>query len=403
MADQKPNASGETPPRAFAPRLSLSFAGAFLSVGILLPYFPIWLKSLDLADWQVGVLLSLPMLLRVVTTPIIAARADKARDRADVLLLMSVLCLASTGLLFVTDSFWPLLAVVLLQAVFAAPQVLLIDAITITGVRRYRTDYARVRLWGSLSFIVANLIGGALIASHGVAVVLPLVAASYAIMIAVSIATPRVGRPRRPSPLADLTSGGGAPRKLLRTDFLLLLSGGTLINASHAMLYGFSAIYWSDLGYSGTTVGILWALSVVGEVALFQFATRLIGRVPVRTIILVGGAAAAFRWLAFPLDFGLAWYIALQLLHAASFAAIHLAQQRLILERAGEEQEAAAQGLLFFLNGAGMGVFMLLSGYLFDAYGAASFIVMAIVAVSGIACHAAGNRLAVRQCRNDAA
>lgn len=403
MADEPFIASGETPPRAFAPRLSLSFAGAFLSVGILLPYFPIWLKSLDLADWQVGVLLSLPMLLRVVTTPIIAARADKARDRADVLLLMSVLCLAATGLLFVTDSFWPLLAVVLLQAVFAAPQVLLIDAITITGVRRYQTDYARVRLWGSLSFIVANLIGGVLIAKQGVSVVLPLVAASYVIMIAVSIATPRVGRPRRPSPLADLASGGGAPRKLLRADFLLLLSGGTLINASHAMLYGFSAIYWSALGYSGTTVGILWALSVVGEVALFQFATRLIGRVPVRTIIMVGGIAAAFRWLAFPFDLGLAWYIALQLLHAASFAAIHLAQQRLILERAGEEQEAAAQGLLFFLNGAGMGTFMLLSGYLFEAYGASSFIVMAIVAVSGIACHAAGHRLAVRQRMNDAA
>ncbi len=403
MADQVPIASGETPPRAFAPRLSLSFAGAFLSVGILLPYFPIWLKSLDLADWQVGVLLSLPMLLRVVTTPIIAARADKARDRADVLLLMSVLCLAATGLLFVTDSFWPLLAVVLVQAVFAAPQVLLIDAITITGVRRYRTDYARVRLWGSLSFIVANLVGGALIARHGATVVLPLLAVSYVIMIGVSIATPRVGKPRRPSPLAGLASGGGSSRKLLRPDLLLVLSGGTLINASHAMLYGFSAIYWSDLGYSGTTIGILWALSVVGEVALFQFATRLIGRVPVRTIILIGGLVAAIRWLAFPLDFGLAWYVGLQLLHAASFAAIHLAQQRLILERAGEEQEAAAQGLLFFLNGTGMGTFMLLSGYLFDAHGAPSFTVMAIVALSGIVCHDIGHRLAIRRRPNDAA
>jgi MFS transporter, PPP family, 3-phenylpropionic acid transporter len=384
----------ERAPAGFSLRTAIAFMGAFFAIGIMLPYFPVWLKTLALEDWQIGILLSLPLFLRNLTTPAIAAYADRVRDRADVLVATAVLALAATAALGLATGFWVLLALVLLQAILAAPHVLLIDAVTITGVRRYKADYAKIRVWGSIAFVGANVAGGAAIAAFGGGFVLPMLIAAHCLTVIGALVLPRVGRPRRPSPMAgfhvgDITQARPGGR-LARPDFVLLLSGGALIHASHAMLYGFSAIHWSQNGLSGTMIGLLWGFSVVAEILLFQFASGWLARFSVTRIVVIGGSIAAARWLAFPFDLGTAWYFALQLLHAGSFAAVHLAQQRLILEGVSEDREAAAQGLVFFLNGTTMGTFLLASGFLYDSFGAAAFPAMALVALSGIICHLLG-------------
>jgi len=389
QGDKASSGAIETAPPAFALRAGVGFFGTFLAFGIMLPYFPVWLKSLSLEDWQIGLLLSLPMFVRILTTPLIAAYADRAADRAHVLILTAFLSILVTALLFVVDGFWMLLIVVLAQAIVVAPHVVIIDSITITGVRRYRTDYARVRLWGSVAFVVANVIGGYVIARQGAVAVLPLLILGQITTFGAALMVPRVGRPRRPSALASGTQAG----LLANRPFVVMLIGGATIHASHAMLYGFSAIYWGQLGYSGTVIGALWATGVVAEVALFQVSRRLIGHIDVTRIIVVGGLIAALRWALFPIDLGAGWYFAMQLLHAGSFSVVFLGMQRLIVMHVGEEKEAGAQGLFFMASGATMATAMVLSGYLFDRFGGTAFVAMALLALMGIACHLAGRSM----------
>lgn len=377
-------------PRAFGSRLAIAYAAAFAANGIMLPYFPVWLKSLSFSDWQIGVVLAIPMAIRVTTAPFIASAADRARDRVDVLFLLSVAGLLATALFFAVDGFAAVTAVVLLQALLVAPQVPLIDAITLTSVRRYMADYGSIRVWGSIGFVATNVAGGALIARSGGGIVPLMLVATNLAVAATALVAPRFGRARRASPLSgvSLKAARGA---LTRPDFLMIMAGGAIIQGSHAMLYAFSTIYWSGEGISGTVIGLLWGTGVCGEILLFQFSGPLLRRVGVRGLIGLGGLVATLRWVIFPLGLGLPEFFFLQLCHAGSFAAIHIGLQRTIAERIDDEQGGAAQGLMYCLVNVAMGLATVWSGSLYANYGPKGFFAMGAVALVGTFLAVAGS------------
>src|SRR5690606_2772595 len=112
----------------------------------------------------------------------------------------------------------------------------------------------------------------------------------------------RIGRPRRPSPMAAIAVS--SPGTLRQRDVQLMLIGVALVSASHAMLYAFSAIDWQKRGFTGTEIGILWSAGVFAEVLLFAFAAWLRRRFDLWSIMIFGSVAAVGRWLLFPADMG---------------------------------------------------------------------------------------------------
>ncbi|MGN6551602.1 MAG: MFS transporter [Pararhizobium sp.] len=389
MSSYPPTPRPDGAPPGYGMRLSTAYAAAFAANGIMLPYFPIWLKSLSLSDWEIGIVLAMPMVMRVTTAPFIASAADRTRDRADVLFLLAVGGLIATLFFFFVGSFAAVTAVVILQAVLVAPQAPLIDAITLTSVRRYMADYGSIRVWGSIGFVVTNVVGGLLIGRSGGGIVPLMLVATNLLVVVAALIAPRFGRPRRASPLAGVTLQA-ARGALMRPDFLMIMAGGAIIQGSHAMLYAFSAIYWSGEGISGTLIGLLWATGVCGEILLFQFSRPIVNRIGVGRLIGLGGSVAVIRWLVFPLGLGLPEFFVLQLCHAGSFAAIHLGLQRTIAARVEDEQGGAAQGLMFCLVNAAMGLATVWSGYLYADFGVRGFFAMAAIALAGTALAVAG-------------
>ena len=75
-------------PARFETRMSLAFGTLFLATGVQVPYFPVWLEGKGFGPNDIAIILSLPMFLRVFTTPVITTLADKAGDRANVLTLL---------------------------------------------------------------------------------------------------------------------------------------------------------------------------------------------------------------------------------------------------------------------------------------------------------------------------
>jgi MFS transporter, PPP family, 3-phenylpropionic acid transporter len=148
-------ASAASSPRAW--RLGFLYAAVFVVGGCYLPYLQVWLHWRDLDADQIALLLVTPPFARIVFTPAISFAADRAGGRRPILIALAWGSLASFLLLWVADGFWQMLLASLLLAANWTTILPLVDTVAVTGIRRGALDYGKVRLWGSVSFIVASL------------------------------------------------------------------------------------------------------------------------------------------------------------------------------------------------------------------------------------------------------
>lgn len=380
-------------PAGFELRVGALFAAAFVAPGVHLPFFPVWLEAEGFSAAEIAVILGAPMFLRVATTPLVTALADRVGERVHVLIAVALAALAVSALYFAPLGYGGMLAASLAFAVFWAPQIPLADALAQSGVRRFGSNYAWMRMWGSITFLVVNLVCGAAIARFGAQTVPVLLALGLAATVAAAWSAPRLGRPRKASP----TSAAELPEavSILNRSFVLMVVAYGLTTGSHGFLYGFVSIYWQSLGLSGSLVGGLWALSVIAEVVLFLAFRRLFAGWRAPALLILASALATLRWLAFPqvapLGLGLGGFVGVQLLHAFSYGLALLAFQKFVSETVPEEKSGAAQGLAFFANGFGMAAMTLVSGWLYRAFGADGFHAAAAMTVCAIAlAHASG-------------
>jgi PPP family 3-phenylpropionic acid transporter len=374
-------------PRHFEARIALIFASLFISTGTNIPYFPLWLEANGFDAERIAVILAVPMFLRVVTTPLLTAYADRADDRVNVLLVLVGLSFVFACGYFLPPAYGVVLTVSLALAVVWTPHGPLADSLALSGVRRFGSNYTKMRIWGSVAFLSANLGGGVILSWTSPQAVPVIIAASLAVAFFVVLAAPRLGKPRRASPLSaeDLQS---AP-KLFNRHFLLFVAGAGLIGSSHGFMYGFASIYWKSIGLGDTLIGFLWAFAVVAEVGVFMFYTRLFRRFSATTLVIIAGAASVVRWIAYPLvwplGLGVPGLFFVQGLHCLSTALMLIAVQKEIAETVAEEQTGAAQGAAFFANGTSMATVTLLSGPLYARLGSWGFFAMIAVAGAGTA------------------
>jgi len=374
-------------PRHFEIRLSLLFAAIFLPLGVHLPYFPLWLEAKGFEAYQIGLILAAPMFLRVLTTPAITAMADRATDRANVLIGISAASVLLSLGYFLPPGYGVVLAVSLALQVFWTPQSPLADSLALSGVRRFGSSYSKMRIWGSLLFLAGSFVGGLILARTGPEAVPAMISIGLLATLAAALTTPRLGPPRRASPLSAVELQRTGP-KLFNRYFLLFVAGVGIINASHGFLFGFVSIYWQSIGVGDSVIGMLWAWAVVAEVMVFFLFDRLFGRVSATTVLAIAGAAAVLRWAIFPLiepaGLGEPGFSVAQSLHALSTGMLLIGLQKMIGETVPEDRTGAAQGVAFFATGFSMAAVTLLSGPLYEKLGIDGFYVMAVVALAGL-------------------
>ena len=381
--------STEPPPRHFQLRCALAFAAPIGVNGIILPYFPVWLNSLAFSEFEIGIILAIPMIVRIVSAPIVGAIADRLHERARVLVWSGALSFLTAIALFAVTGFWPVLIVYGLQAAFFAAYVPVVDSIAVSGVRRWGFQYGSLRVWGSIGFVVTSLLMGQLIGLWGGGVLPAVASAAFALTVAAAFAAPRIGRLRKPSP----SLGRWKPGALGRLDLHMLMIGASVAQASHAMFYAFGAIHWQQMGFSGTEIGILWSTAVIAEIIVF-FASALIARhFSAWTLMRLGCAVAVVRWMLFPMPLGFGGYLLLQSMHAFTFTFLHIGVQHKLVEAVQEEQESSMQGTYFFYSGAFLALATFLSGVLYRSHGSASYPAMAAAALLGLLLLALAARL----------
>ncbi len=356
-------------------RLSLFYGALFLVIGVNLPFAPSYLATKGLGAAEIGVLLAAIQISRLVGNPLIARAADAWGETRLPLILLCFFSLGGFALFLVVDGFIGLLMLSLALGLIFTAVVPLTDSLTLRAAALGGFDYGRVRLWGSLGFIVASTGAGWLIARQGAGLVIWLILGAWMLTLAVAFALPKT--PRRRS------TGGGMLTLLSDRRFVLMLATSGSIQASHSLLYAFGTIHWTAAGHSTATVGWLWAESVVAEILLFAAAKRLLLRISGPWLFAIGGWGAMLRWLLAGLGTGLPLLIAVQLLHGLSFAATHLAAMTFLARRSPPGLAASAQVLHAIVIGSAVGLVTIGSGGLYEAMGGGGFFVMAAIAAPG--------------------
>lgn len=382
------SAPREEKPIGFETRLALVYSGVFFITGVQLPYFPLWLAAEKFSAGEIAFVLGLSTLVRVSVGPVISVLADRSRDRANVLLATAVGAALASALYFLPLALTGVTAVSVLFAIASSAHTPLSDALTISGVRRYGVDYARVRVWGSVAFLVMNLAAGVLIERTGHSAVVVLMFGGCVVLSGASLLAPRIGKPRRPSPLSQLDLAE-ARRAMRDPVFAMVLAGVGFIQASHAYIYGFSAIYWQEAGFPAAATGVFWATGVIAEVAMFGLFRRVFGTISAPATLVISSSVTILRWIAFPLviplGLGFWGFVAEQTLHAFSFALTFLGLQKMIAETVPEEIGGTAQGLATLVLGVALAIATFLSGPLYGAMGGQGFYVMTAPALVGLA------------------
>lgn len=379
-------------------KISLFFAASFVPYGVQLPFFPVLLAARGQDAAAIAVITTVPIVLRVTTASLMGSFADALGDRRRAIVLYSAVALAAMLAVGPAQGFWPLLLTS--AAVAAAWNGILpvTDALATGAVRRGEAVYGRMRVWGSAAFVASNLAAGWVAARWGEAGIWVFLVVGFAgqFVFAFLLPSDRTTATEARSPGGEgMIAGMRSVAKDRR--LMAVLAGAAVLQSSHAMLYGFSSLHWASLGFSGGSIGFLWAIGVTGEIALFTFSGVVLRRLGPRGLVALGGIGGALRWSLFPLlDGELAPWIGLQLLHAATFAATHLGTMTVVARAVEDRRAATAQGMMVSINGLAMALATLASGPLYERYGGGGFAAMAVLAAVGGAILVAATRPTVQ-------
>jgi PPP family 3-phenylpropionic acid transporter len=338
---------------------------------------------------MIGLVLAAPIVARLLAVPVIMREADRRDAVRAALIICSFAAVAGYILVGLSSGALVILIAYALTSLATTPQMPLADTYALKELTLRGRVYGPVRLWGSFAFIGGNLLAGFaadIISARDL--IWLIVAASVLLALAASI-LPAM------TPRAVVSNAGAlAQRSLLRDrPFIAVIAAASLIQASHAEYYGFSAVQWSTAGFDGTTIAALWALGVAAEIVLFAMQSRLPPVFEPTVLLVIGACGGVLRWSAMAFDPPAIVLTGLQLLHALSFGATHLGALMFLARHTPVAQTATAQGYLATTAGLAMAGATALSGVLYRDFGSGAYAAMMLMAVAGGACGLIAHRL----------
>jgi PPP family 3-phenylpropionic acid transporter len=385
-----PGAPGRLDPRRLSTstRLALFYAALFTVPGIHLPFWPVWLKAQGLEAEAIGLVLAAGVWVRILANPLVGHIADARGERKRLMIGLALASIAAFAFYPLAGGLAALLVVTAIFGLAWTPIISLGENLALIVAYERHLDYGRIRLWGSIAFMVASTAGGLVIEGRPAGLIFWLVLAG---LVATALACLPLPEIRRPDPEPAAAPAAATPRAPVRVLlgqplFVLFVASAGIAQASHSVLYAFGTLHWRAAGLSDDVIGLLWAEGVVAEIILFAVGTTLTRRLGPVNLLLAGAAAGIVRWSATAFTGELAALVALQALHAFTFGAAHLGAMHFLAQNVATRLSASAQSLLAtFSGGVALGLGMMAAGPLYGALGGRAFLAMALLSAIGAA------------------
>ena len=370
---------------ASRPAQSLNFALFFFAyygyVGVFSPYASLYFADRGLSATQIGILMSLMQVMRIFGPNLWGWVADRSQRRVLVLRLTSIVAALSFCGMFVGQSFLFFFALMVTVNLFTSAQGPISEALMLSSMRGDLTHYGRVRLWGSVGFIVLVTLSGYALDWQGIKL-MPWIALLMLVMVT------SVTFSLHEDPATQHTQQPNSVRELLsRKSVLSFFASTFLMIAAHSSLYVYYSLYLSDMGYSKTVIGLMWSLGVIAEILFFFYQAPLFRRFGVRKLMLFSLVIAVIRFLM--IGWGaqsLSVLLIAQVLHAATFGVHHSASVATLQRWFAGPLQARGQALYISISyGLGGTVGGLLLSACWDTFGARwVYVLAAIMSLLGL-------------------
>ncbi|HKJ84027.1 MAG TPA: MFS transporter [Mariprofundaceae bacterium] len=357
--------------------IRLFYAAYFAAMGLMLPFFPVYLSHRGLGVAVVGFMTGLVSLSKVMAPPLVGMVMDQRFNMPRFVLLASLLAALFAVSFAWIGAAWGLALVVFGFGFLWAAVLPLTDGLSVVVSEAALVDYGRLRVWGSIGFVMVSLAGGAWLADRH----MPDFPYWLAVLMLIMAVAARGFPAHAVSDEREREAHGR-----FSSAFLVLMGISFLMQASHGAYYGFYSLYLLKIGYSGWQVATFWVLGVIAEIVLMWSWSRPIQRAAPAWVLGSCLLLASLRWVGIAMAH--AWWLLalLQLLHAASFAAFHLNAVAWVRRLAPSHRHASAQGWYSSLGfGLGTTVGIMVCGWLSGLYGfSVIFLVCSGVALLGV-------------------
>jgi PPP family 3-phenylpropionic acid transporter len=377
-------------------RLSSSYFFYFAILGLISPYLSVFLDGKGFTSLELGEIFAILTATKIIAPSLWAILADKTGQQLLIIRLGALLALLSFVLLFWLDNYWAISICLALFSLFWTAILPQLEVLTLNSVRHSSKIYARVRLWGSLGFIVLAIFAGQIMAlyqeqglpsvtnnSFTNAFVFMGCAALFLLLLStLSLKSRHVLNTVKSKVLS-------IKEKLLELRFIIFFISGILLQISFGPFYGFFALFLRDLEYPGFAVGLFISLGVLAEILVFIFASSFFKHFSLKALLVFSLGTTALRWFLVALYADSAWMLALtQVIHAASFALFHSASMIFISNHFSSCQQSRGQAIyLGGVYGVGGAIGAYLAGTLWlDGLGATTAFLTASVAALLAAC-----------------
>ncbi|MEO8020924.1 MFS transporter [Polaromonas sp.] len=312
--------------RQLVPFAALS-ASYFAHIGFFNPYLPLWLKDLGFSILAISLLTSVQAATRLFAPYGWGALSDHTGERVKLLRYgATVALISSLGLWLDFGSaygIWWLTAVLVVMFSHTSPMMPVSEAamahLISQGGAFDARRYGRVRLWGSLGFLVTVFAAGSWFEFFGMG---HFPAWTFLSLLAVTVSVWL---------LPDVKETAGAHELklpvlpvLFQRAVLWFFASAFFHVLAHIGVYVFFSLYLDAMGYSKTMIGVFWAFSVIVEIGWFYTQGRWLPRLSLTAWLMVCSAAMALR-----MGITAAWpgvlvlLLFAQALHALTFATHH--------------------------------------------------------------------------------
>ncbi len=347
-------------------RISAWYFFYFAYVRAIAPYITRDQQARGVSAWGIGLRLAAAPGLRAAAPAFWGALSDRSGRRVPIVRFSAMATAAAFVVFFFAKGFWGVLAGIVLNFFFWSAAHPLVEALTLDHLRERTEQYGRIRLWGSVGFVVTVLGVGMLLDA------VPLAALLWVCLgLLLGIAACAGGL--RETPHAAPAKPAASLRLALRQPKVVaLLAACFFMSAAHGPLYVFFSIHLVDHGYGKTLVGALWSLGVVAEILVFAFLPRLMRRFSLRGILLASFALAVLRFLLIGWEVdSLPLLLAAQVMHGATFGAYHAAAVTALNRWFPSQQQGRVQALYGSISfGAGGMLGNFISGMAWTPWGA---------------------------------
>lgn len=371
--------------------LSRFYFAYYFFVGAFVPYWGLYLQSEDFTVVEIGILMSLFQISRIFAPNFWGWLADHTAKRTIWIKLNAVLGVIGFIAVFWAHGFIPMLLVMGALSLFTSSTLPLSESLTLTHLATTGGHYSRIRVWGSIGFVVASVILGFVIDWAGISSLLWMLLLVQIVLFSLTFTLPE-------AKVAAHDKDHFSVWNIIRNPAVIaLLVGCAMMVTAHGVLYNFYSIYLAEHGYSKGMIGLLWAVGVICEIVIFMLMPKIMKKFSLKAILLTSLALAVLRFalIGVAVD-NIVLLLIAQSMHAATFGSFHAASIEIVDQFFTGRHHAKGQAIYNSVTyGVGGAVGGVAGGYALQALGGEiTFLLAAAFPLIGFIVIALGLQLA---------